>query len=48
MRGSVSLNAPSYLPALVGSRSQGNSLLASLSGKAGCAPEVANPGAAPD
>ena len=38
MRGSVGLNAPSYLPALVSSHSQGNSLLASLTGQTGRAP----------
>lgn len=38
MRGSVTLNAPSYRPALVGSRLQADSLLASLSGRAGLEP----------
>jgi hypothetical protein len=33
MRGSITLNAPSYRPALIGSGSQGMSLLAALSGK---------------
>jgi hypothetical protein len=47
MPGSVSLNAPSYLPALVGSRLQGNSLLAALSGKSGLAPNAIELEAAP-
>jgi hypothetical protein len=34
MRGSVNLNAPSYLPALIGTDKPGNSLLASLYGHA--------------
>jgi hypothetical protein len=46
MRGSITLNAPSYLPALVGSRVQGNSLLASLSGKTGLTAVIADPDAA--
>jgi hypothetical protein len=50
MRGSVTLNAPSYRPTLVGSSLQGHSLLALLSGKASLA-EQAGPDAvslAPD
>jgi hypothetical protein len=43
MRGSITLNAPSYLPALVGSHFQGKSLLASLSGKTGLALATGDP-----
>jgi hypothetical protein len=48
MRGTVSLNAPSYQPALVGTRPQGNSLLASLAEKTGRAPVTDEPAAGPD
>jgi len=48
MRGSVTLNAPSYRPALVGSCLQGNSLLASLSGKARLESVTTGPDAEPD
>jgi Protein of unknown function (DUF1217) len=44
MPGSLPLNAPSYLPALLGSRMQGTSLLASLSGKSGLTPDSLAPG----
>jgi hypothetical protein len=43
---SVNLNAPSYLPTLFGSRSTGNSLLASLHGFGNPAPAADNPIAA--
>jgi hypothetical protein len=42
MRGSITLNAPCYLPALVGSAVHGNSLLASLAGNAGAAVDPAS------
>jgi len=48
MRGSITLNAPSYRPTLVGSRLQGDSLLALLSGKAGLALETSDPDARPE
>ena len=48
MRGSLTLNAPSYRPALVGSRLQGDSLLASLSGKASRGSGTAAPDARPE
>jgi Protein of unknown function (DUF1217) len=47
MRGSLTLNAPSYRPGLAGSRLQGDSLLASLSGRVGVASETADPNAGP-
>jgi hypothetical protein len=43
MRGSITLNAPSYRPALIGSSLQGISLLASLSGKPGLESATATP-----
>jgi hypothetical protein len=48
MRESTILNAPSYRPALVGSRLQGDSLLASLSGKASLGSDTAAPEARPE
>jgi hypothetical protein len=46
MSGSINLSAPSYLPALFGSNSQGSSLLATLYGYAGPAAGTVNPIAA--
>jgi Protein of unknown function (DUF1217) len=48
MRGSITLNAPSYRPALAGLRLQGDSLLASLSGKAARGSATADADAGPD
>ena len=48
MRGSLTLNAPNYLPTLVGPRLHGTSLLASLSGKSGLAPVTVDPVLAPE
>jgi hypothetical protein len=48
MRESITLAAPSYLPSLVGSRQQGNSLLALLSDKTGLAAATGDPDAAAD
>lgn len=53
MPGTTTLNAPRYLPALVGSRQQGESLLASLAANSGLAetsvtPATALPQRAPD
>jgi hypothetical protein len=45
MRGSITLNAPSYRPALVGSSLRGMSLLASLSGKSSLESVTATPNA---
>ncbi len=46
MSGSIGLNTPSYLPALYGGRSEGDSLLATLYGQTGPTPGSTNPIAA--
>ncbi len=48
MRESITLNAPSYLPSLVCSDLQGNSLLALLSDKTGLAAATGDPRAVPE